>query len=66
MKSQWIILFGLFLSGCSPQARLARLVEHHPELARPDTLEFHDTLKTREVLADTAVCIERLTDTLCV
>jgi hypothetical protein len=43
------------LSGCTPEKRLARLVENHPELAKTDTV--FDTIKVvvPEVTADTVV-----------
>ena len=59
-----VVIFVLFCAACSPQARLARLLHRHPELAVRDTLTLSDTLITPMVTADTVVCIERLYDTI--
>ena len=58
------ILFICVLSSCSPQRRLERLVLHHPELRMVDTLLIRDTIITLPVVADTALSIMRLTDTV--
>ena len=62
----FIFIMGCFLlfSGCSPQRRLARLVERHPELRVADTVVVADTLVIAGVKADTAVPVSRLTDTV--
>lgn len=55
----WAVVFaaGLlsWLTGCTPEARLSRLLKHHPELATTKTItEYkHDTLITKEVHKDT-------------
>ncbi len=59
-----IIFLLLMLSSCSPQRRLERLVAHHPELRMADTLLVRDTIITLPVVADTALSIMRLTDTV--
>jgi len=59
-----IIFLLLMLASCSPQRRLERLVEHHPELRIADTLLIRDTIITLPVVADTALSIMRLTDTV--
>ena len=41
-----LILTVLIAFSCSPQARLKRLIEKHPELARTDTITVHDTIYT--------------------
>ena len=51
-----ILLLGVLLCvGCSPQRRLARLVERHPEVLRVDTLIVRDTVPIPGVSIDTAV-----------
>jgi len=54
----------LLLFSCSPQTRLQRLVAHHPELKLADTLLIRDTIIRSPVVADTALSIMRLTDTV--
>lgn len=44
MKISIIILVCLLTIACSPEKRLSRLVEKHPELLRPDTIILHDTI----------------------
>ena len=58
------ILLLSVLASCSPQRRLDRLVAHHPELRIADTLLIRDTIITLPVVADTALSIMRLTDTV--
>ena len=58
-----VILCGILLSSCSPSQRLARLLEHHPELKIPDTLFIQDTIPLPFILADTAWHIDNLNDT---
>ncbi len=53
----------LLCTACSPQKRLERLVSHHPELRLVDTVMLHDTLTIPEVSADTAIALNRLSDT---
>jgi hypothetical protein len=53
-----------FLSGCSPQRRLERLVGHHSELRVADTLLIRDTIKLAPVAVDTALPLINLTDTV--
>ena len=52
------------LLSCSPQHRLQRLIAHHPELKLADTLLIRDTIIRPLVMADTALSIIRLTDTV--
>ena len=54
----------LFLTACSPQRRLARLVKKHPELLTKDTLSFRDTVVIPGVEMDTAVLLSALKDTV--
>ena len=58
------ILLICVLSSCSPQRRLERLVADHPELRMADTLLIRDTIITLPLVADTALSIMRLTDTV--
>ena len=56
MNKMMILLLGVLLCvGCSPQRRLARLVERHPEVLRVDTLIVRDTVPIPGVSIDTAV-----------
>ena len=56
MNKMMILLLGVLLCvGCSPQRRLARLVERHPEVLRADTITVRDTVAVPGVMADTAV-----------
>lgn len=47
---RWIWILGLIVimavvaSSCSPEKRLARIVDKHPELLRKDTLTLRDTI----------------------
>ena len=58
-----VILCGILLSSCSPSQRLARLLEHHPELKIPDTLFIQDTIPIPFIQADTSWHIDSLHDT---
>ena len=58
-----IILCGILLVACSPSQRLARLLEHHPELKIPDTLFIKDTVPLPFIQADTSWHIDNLRDT---
>ena len=56
MKTMLLMLVMVALCvGCSPQRRLARLVERHPELMKVDTITVRDTVAVPGVMADTAV-----------
>ena len=56
MKTMLLMLVMVALCvGCSPQRRLARLVERHPEVLRADTITVRDTVAVPGVMADTAV-----------
>jgi len=53
---KWILPIALFATcACSPQKRLDRLVKHHPELLRSDTVTVHDTVRPQPVKGDTVV-----------
>ena len=64
MKKSAILLFVAFLSACSPQARLSRLISRHPELTFIDTLLIRDTLSIPSVQSDTLLCIDSIRDTV--
>ena len=54
---------------CSPQKRLNRLVENHPQLIEQDTIHFIDSVQitTNKVVTDTLVSLNSIThDTLIV
>lgn len=44
MKKIIYILFLLLVVSCSPQKRLNRLIDKHPELVQKDTINFKDTI----------------------
>jgi len=51
----WLLILVGTLVSCSPQQRLERLVNHHPELRTPDTIGFTDTVIIPLVRLDTAL-----------
>lgn len=59
------LLVSVFLFACSPSARLARLIKHHPELAQRDTVFRSDTLIIPPAAADTLIYYKQ-TDTVIV
>ena len=61
LNSSFVILS---LPSCSPQKRLERFLNRHPEFRHPDTLIVRDTLITPIVQADTTLHIEQLYDTV--
>lgn len=60
-----ISIVGLLLS-CTPQRRLQRLLERHPELTHIDSVTIHDTIRVivPEVSVDTVVDVKTLLDTV--
>lgn len=48
----WLLVLA-FLSSCTPQKRLDRLIRRHPELVRVDSVKIIDTVITRDVSVDT-------------
>ncbi|TRZ49289.1 hypothetical protein D4S03_08490 [bacterium] len=54
----------LFLIACSPEKRLARLVDLHPELKQSDTITIRDTISIPMIQADTVLHIDSLFDTV--
>ena len=59
-----LILMTILLISCSPQKRLSRLVNHHPELKIIDTLLIRDTIPIPMIQADTLLHIDSLFDTV--
>ncbi len=51
-------------TGCSPTARLNRLLTHHPELKIPDTIVISDTMIIPQVDADTVIYLDSIHDTI--
>jgi len=51
-------------TGCSPSARLNRLLTHHPELKIPDTIVITDTMTIPQVESDTILYIDNIHDTV--
>jgi len=60
----FLLLLIFILASCSPQKRLSRLVNHHPELKIVDTLHIRDTILIPMVRADTLLHIDSLFDTV--
>jgi len=51
-------------TGCSPSARLNRLLTRHPELMIPDTIVISDTMTIPQVEADTVFYLDSIHDTI--
>jgi hypothetical protein len=63
-KYTFILFSFILLSACSPQRRLERLLERHPELRVQDTLKICDTLRIPGDSADTVLPLGRMRDTI--
>lgn len=59
-----IILLFLSLAACTPQQRLQRIINRHPELISADTVKVFDSFITSEVKFDTFLIISEIRDTL--
>lgn len=59
----FLLIVGTLVS-CSPQRRLERLIDHHPELLMGDTIPFQDTIIRLPVKVDTAFTLTSLIDTV--
>ena len=59
----FLILLVVFQS-CSPQKRLTRLLEHHPELTVADTIKLRDTMVSPMITSDTIIDLRQMTDTV--
>jgi len=51
-------------TGCSPSARLNRLLIHHPELKIYDTIVISDTMTIPQVEVDTVFYLDSIHDTI--
>ena len=60
----FLLLLIFILASCSPQKRLSRLVNHHPELKIVDTLHIRDTIPIPRIQADTLLHMDSLFDTV--
>jgi len=60
----WFLIIVGTLVSCSPQRRLERLIDHHPELLMGDTIPFQDTIIRLPVKVDTAFTLTSLIDTV--
>jgi hypothetical protein len=63
MKILPVLLISILIA-CSPQKRLNRLIDHHPELNTVDTLIIRDTVLIPTVRLDTGINIANLLDTV--
>lgn len=54
-----VLIIGIMAMSCSPQNRLNKLINNHPELAVQDTIHFTDTLISERVEVDTLFSVER-------
>lgn len=59
-----LVILTILVVSCSPQKRLSRLVNHHPELKIVDTLHIRDTIPIPMIQADTLLHIDSLFDTV--
>jgi hypothetical protein len=59
-----LVTSAMLVISCSPQRRLEKLLERHPELTSKDTLMVRDTLITPGVTADTSLLLAHLPDTV--
>lgn len=59
-----IIIFAVLLLACSPQKRMNKLIDKHPEFVQNDTLVFNDTIYIESVKADTVLWIDSMIDTV--
>jgi hypothetical protein len=54
MGRNLLIISIIFICSCSPQKRIARILKHHPELVKSDTVFRPDTVITKLVQKDTS------------
>lgn len=50
----WLLIACISLFGCSPEKRIARILKHHPELIKTDTVWKVDTIITGSVQKDSS------------
>lgn len=66
MKNLLSVILICTLFSCSPEKRLARLIEKHPELVKRDTIWRSDTIRTQLVTKDTVFNNAIIRDTVIV
>jgi len=66
MKNVFFIALTALIISCTPQRRLERLLERHPELTHIDSVTINDTIRVivPEISVDTVVDIKTLLDTV--
>ena len=64
MKPIYILIVSIYFVSCSPQKRLNRLIDRHPELSQQDTIRDTVTFIIPEVRVDTFLTLENLLDTV--
>jgi len=62
--ASFILITLISLTSCSPQARLQRLIAHHPELTTVDSLHIKDTVIVPGLKLDTAFVFTTKTDSV--
>lgn len=63
MKTALLVIF-VTLVACSPQKRLNRLIDNHPELSQTDTVTVRDTFVIEAIRHDTVLHLDSLQDTV--
>jgi hypothetical protein len=63
MKGIKVIILLLLAVSCTPQKKLQRLLDKHPELTKKDTLTIRDTITTETISHDTLLNWTNLYDT---
>jgi hypothetical protein len=59
-----LLILLMILSSCSPQARLQRLLAHHPELSTTDSIHFKDTVILPVMKFDTSFVFSTKVDSV--
>ena len=49
-KIPYILLIAIIFASCAPQKRLARFLQHHPELQATRVVEIHDTVVVHDTI----------------
>jgi hypothetical protein len=62
--STLLIVLALLQSSCSPQARIQRLLAHHPELSTIDSIHIKDTLIIPGMNLDTSFVFSTIVDSV--
>jgi hypothetical protein len=63
MKGIKVLIILLLFASCSPQKRLNRLLDKHPQLTAKDTVMINDTIITEHISHDTLLNWATLYDT---